>query len=319
MNTQKQRQIVFDKGQGRPGGAIGLIIALLITMGAGVPPTVAGATNWNGTGAEDHGNTQRIVYIYAHYGTRPATIGVADQYYNQPGWQRLAGPFQGTTPDLDAWRVACGYHAQPGYNAPDIVQGRINCDGVQGRQDSGYTQGFAGDWTCPARGGMRFTQHGAYLSGTLSGPGHWTTRRGGTFNGTAQGNAFQINIRHGDGTTVQASGRLTADGRRFEGTWVWYRAGQRIGSGSWNCERTAQHTGGDRTLYIYVNKNTYPATIGVADPYYNQPGWQRMVGPFQGANADIRAWQSACGYHQQHSWNAPDIVQGRINCAALGR
>jgi hypothetical protein len=71
-----------------------------------------------------------VLYIYANYHTRPATIGVADQYYNQPGWQRLAGPFEGANVDIQAWRVACGYHRQPSYNAPDIVQGRINCAGL---------------------------------------------------------------------------------------------------------------------------------------------------------------------------------------------
>jgi hypothetical protein len=81
----------------------------------------------------------------------------------------------------------------------------------------------------------------------------------------------------------------------------------------------APPAGPQRVVYIYVNYNTRPATIGVADQYYNQPGWQRMVGPFQGTNADLRAWQSACGYHRQAAYNAPDIVQGRINCAAIGR
>lgn len=70
---------------------------------------------------------QRVVYIYVNYATRPATIGVADASYNQPGWQRLAGPYAGASPDFQAWQNACDYHRQPAYNAPDIVQGRINC------------------------------------------------------------------------------------------------------------------------------------------------------------------------------------------------
>ena len=75
---------------------------------------------------------------------------------------------------------------------------------------------------------------------------------------------------------------------------------------------------GPRVVYLYVNYNTRPATIGVADQYYNQPGWQRLVGPFEGADVDLRAWRTACGYHRQPGYNAPDIVQGNINCAAIG-
>lgn len=74
-------------------------------------------------------------------------------------------------------------------------------------------------------------------------------------------------------------------------------------------------TGGSETLYVYVTYNSRPATIGVANAYYQEPGWQRLRGPY---NSHPSAWREACRLHFQPGYNAPDIVAGRINCATLG-
>jgi hypothetical protein len=101
---------------------------------------------------------------------------------------------------------------------------------------------LAGTWQCPARGILTIAQNGTNLSMTFSGPNpgdHWGNahRKGGSGTGTVTGQTANIQVRHGDGTSVTASMTLVADGQSFNGGWQWFRGTQNLGSGSWSCNR----------------------------------------------------------------------------------
>ncbi len=66
----------------------------------------------------------RTWYVYVTVKTSPATIGVADESYSVPDWNRLAGPF---ATDAEAWKEACRLHRQPQYHSPDIASGKVRC------------------------------------------------------------------------------------------------------------------------------------------------------------------------------------------------
>lgn len=67
---------------------------------------------------------KRVWFVYANASTDPAQIGVADESYSIPGWNRLAGPFKD---DRSAWREACRLHRSGHYHSPDIAYGRVKC------------------------------------------------------------------------------------------------------------------------------------------------------------------------------------------------
>ena len=99
--------------------------------GAGVPPlrpyVRACLAASGGGGGSAGGGRPPGVYVWVFTDSSPRMVGVADAYWpsGHPAWTTVAGPF----PDHpSAWRVACDYHSRPGYNAPAITNGAIDCD-----------------------------------------------------------------------------------------------------------------------------------------------------------------------------------------------
>jgi len=66
-----------------------------------------------------------------------------------------------------------------------------------------------------------------------------------------------------------------------------------------------------RIWYVWINTNTVPATIGVADGSYNVGGWTTLAGPFA---TDADAWREGCRLHTAPQYNSPDIAAGRVYC-----
>jgi hypothetical protein len=79
---------------------------------------------------------------------------------------------------------------------------------------------------------------------------------------------------------------------------------------------------------VFVNCQVTPCVMGVAAPGYAVPGNQRFAEGWRRFNTNpypltdfpdqAAAWRFACRIHYSDArFSAPDIVQGRVNCASL--
>jgi hypothetical protein len=103
---------------------------------------------------------------------------------------------------------------------------------------------FVGTWQCPGRGVLTITTtYGTKITaefrGLQSGGGHWGSsgRKGGTHYGEVLGQTAETTGGYGDGTRSTETMTLEPDGKKFNGTYVWYRGQQKLGSGTWSCHR----------------------------------------------------------------------------------
>lgn len=171
---------------------------------------------------------------------------------------------------------------------------------------AGSCASISGVWSWFVNGDVTFKPNGTLIQGPRT--GRWSCANG------------NVTIVWSHGYTDRLT--LAGDGRTMTGT---NQYGNTI-SGS---RRSSGGGGGTaRPAMVFENCRVTPCVLGVADPSYAVPGNQRYAEGWRRFNTnpypltdfpdDRQAWQFACRIHYSSSrHSAPDIVEGRVNCAEL--
>lgn len=159
-----------------------------------------------------------------------------------------------------------------------------------------------GVWSWFVNGDVTFQPDGTLVQGSRT--GRWSCTNG------------RVNIAWSHGFVDQLT--LSPDGRSMRGT-------NQTGNAVWGTRRA---DGVPQPAMVFENCRVNPCVLGVADPGYAVPGNQRYAEGWRPFNTNPypltdfsdhqQAWRFACRIHYSSArHSAPDIVNGRINCAAL--
>lgn len=68
-------------------------------------------------------------------------------------------------------------------------------------------------------------------------------------------------------------------------------------------------------FWVYVNDTVTPAHVGAADSTFALAGWSKLDGPYYDAT---EVWKQVCRYHLRVEYDSPEVMAGRVDCAAMG-
>ncbi|MEW6185418.1 MAG: hypothetical protein AB1585_06730 [Thermodesulfobacteriota bacterium] len=169
-------------------------------------------------------------------------------------------------------------------------------------ETAGPCTSIPGVWSWFANGDVTFSPNGGLTQGPRT--GRWNCQNG------------YLTIVWSHGYTDRLV--LANDGRTMSGT---NQNGNAISG-------TRRDAASSQPAMVFENCRVTPCVLGVADPGYAVPGNQRYAEGWRPFNTnpypltafpdELQAWRFACRIHYSNPrYRAPDIVSGRINCAAI--
>ena len=191
------------------------------------------------------------------------------------------------------------------YVFPLIIAAVLVTEGLRDStaEAAGSCDAIPGVWSWFVNGEVTFQPNGTLVQGPRT--GRWTCANG------------QVIIAWSHGFTDRLT--LSANGRSMQGT-------NEDGAAVWGTRRNDGNT--PQPAMVFENCRVTPCVLGVADPSYALPGNQRCAEGWRRFNTNPypltdfpdhqQAWRFACRiHHSSPRHSAPDIVDGRIDCAAL--